>query len=127
MSDEFDAVLNHAREDVAASPNMWQEAPSQDGSSLGSMLGGAIEALWDNAIMPAAEKLIPQGAAELGNALFTGSAYMPYGPTNEPVAMGQETGIEAQSIEPAQSYESLIQETAAMQPPQQEPELGLER
>lgn len=35
--------------------------------------------------MPAAEKAIPQGAAELAQALFTGDGYMPYGPTERPM------------------------------------------
>lgn len=34
------------------------------------------------AIMPALEKLVPQGAAELSHALMTGQVgYVPYGPT----------------------------------------------
>lgn len=41
----------------------------------------------DEAIMPAAQKLVPQGAAELAQALYTGSGYMPYGPTEKPVPM----------------------------------------
>jgi hypothetical protein len=38
-----------------------------------------------HALMPALEKLIPQGASELANAIFQGHAFMPYGPTNRPV------------------------------------------
>ncbi|MDR3620474.1 MAG: hypothetical protein P4L85_14075 [Paludisphaera borealis] len=53
----------------------------------------AIAMAWDagewvvtQAVMPALEKLIPQGASELANALFRqSSAYVPYGPTQKPV------------------------------------------
>jgi hypothetical protein len=45
--------------------------------------------LWvlDHAIFPAAEKVIPQGSAEIAQALFTGNGFVPYGPTNMPVSM----------------------------------------
>jgi hypothetical protein len=76
-----EAVISHAQADLSAMP----EAPSMGGQS---MLGKVMEAVgdvaswaFDEALMPAAEKLIPQGAAELSQALFNGSAYVPYGPT----------------------------------------------
>jgi hypothetical protein len=37
------------------------------------------------AIMPALEKTIPQGAGELAHALNTGSAYLPYGSGQRPL------------------------------------------
>jgi hypothetical protein len=57
-----------------------------------NMLISAIDMAWTpfewlgrEAVIPALEKLIPQGASELANALFQGHAYMPYGPTSKPV------------------------------------------
>jgi hypothetical protein len=49
--------------------------------------GIAVVAGWfaRQVFMPAAEKAIPQGAAELAQALFTGNGYMPYGPTERPM------------------------------------------
>lgn len=51
----------------------------------GFSLGGALNAVWSQAILPALEKLIPQGAAEIAQALNTGQAYVPYGPTETAV------------------------------------------
>lgn len=45
----------------------------------------AVKAVTREAVMPAVEKLIPQGAAEVTQALFTGNGYVPYGPTEKPV------------------------------------------
>jgi hypothetical protein len=50
-------------------------------------LASYAKSVCDEAIMPAAQKLVPQGAAELAQALYTGSGYMPYGPTEKPVPM----------------------------------------
>ncbi len=50
-------------------------------------LASYAKSVVDEAIMPAAQKLLPQGAAELAQALYTGSGYMPYGPTEKPVPM----------------------------------------
>lgn len=47
---------------------------------------GAAKWLLREAVMPAAEKAIPQGSAELAQALLTqGNAYVPYGPTERPL------------------------------------------
>jgi hypothetical protein len=54
---------------------------------LGTVVVGAF---CKHALMPALEKLIPQGASELANALFQGHAYMPYGPTQMPVPKPEE-------------------------------------
>ena len=62
--------------------------------SLSEMIASFGKAVITEAVMPAVEKMIPQGAAELGQALYTGSGYMPYGATERPMeiepAMNQE-------------------------------------
>jgi hypothetical protein len=55
--------------------------------------------LLNEAVMPAAEKLIPQGAAELAHSLFAGNGYVPYGPTESPVHQAQEPNSLAQMRE----------------------------
>lgn len=40
-----------------------------------------------HAVMPALEKLIPQGGAEIMQALYTGQGYTPYGPTEQEVGL----------------------------------------
>lgn len=82
----------------------------------------------DEAIIPAAQKLLPQGAAELAQALYTGSGYMPYGPTEKPVPMeamdkggvygpevGQEQQPQATNDSPIQQndYEKMLSGFAA--------------
>ena len=56
---------------------------------------GAVRWFGREALMPALEKLIPQGASELANALFQGNGYMPYGTTQRPVPKpkGDEHGV----------------------------------
>jgi hypothetical protein len=54
--------------------------------------GSVLSAVYKHALMPALEKLIPQGASELANALFQGHAYMPYGTTQRPVDMPEDPG-----------------------------------
>jgi hypothetical protein len=63
-----------------------------------NMLVSAIGIAWTpfewlgrEAVVPALEKLIPQGASELANALFQGHAYMPYGATSKPVPKAKKT------------------------------------
>ena len=89
----------------------------------------------DNAVMPALEKTIPQGASEIGQALFTGNAYVPYGPTDNPVPMqdaAQQTAIEATPAEATAerggvhgSLKDMIEARADNSRPQQE--RGMER
>lgn len=98
-------------------------------------LGDASKWVFDEMLMPAAEKMIPQGAAELGQALFTGNAYVAYGASNESVPMGPEVGgqaIEAPSVEPAQggeslqaSYDAMLQNYASQSI--EPPDRGMER
>ena len=54
---------------------------------IGEKVAEFGKAVFDKAVMPAMEKLIPQGAAEVAQALFTGNGYVPYGPTEQPVPM----------------------------------------
>jgi hypothetical protein len=60
---------------------------AQEGRTWAERLASYAKSVVDEAIMPAAQKLVPQGAAELAQALYTGSGYMPYGPTEKPVPM----------------------------------------
>ncbi|MCZ2343626.1 MAG: hypothetical protein LC104_17810 [Bacteroidales bacterium] len=73
------------------------------------------KAVIDKALLPAAEKLIPQGASELSQALFSGSAYMPYGPTNRPVSM-ESSGLYGEAAEPPASYEAELQKYVTLDP-----------
>ena len=63
------------------------DQPAQTEQSKGVVRGfvgaviGSISWVAREAVIPAMEKLIPQGAAELSQALFTQNAYVPYGPT----------------------------------------------
>lgn len=71
-----------------------------------------IDAVMTEAIMPALEKTIPQGAAELSQALFAESAYVPYGPTDREMEMPD------QSL--GQAMENLPLEPPQVEPPQHE-------
>ena len=98
--------------------------------------GDMAKALWNEALLPAAEKMIPQGAAELSQALFNGSGYVPYGATERPIPMEQDSGSihgspqaaqeVASDVAPQLSYEDLKQHVAEAAPVQQN-EIGLER
>lgn len=118
------SVIQHAQADMAAAPDMWQETPSQGGS----MLVDAMKGLWNEALGPALDKMIPQGAAELGHALYTGSAYVAYGATEMPLQAPQ---VEAPAMAPPDaapqaSYDDLkaqvAQQAPQIEPPQQEME-----
>lgn len=84
-----DAVEQHRHADFI--PDL-DYTPIREGRSfLGDESSGTPSKVTDwlieNAIMPALEKLVPQGAAELSQAIFTGNSYVPYGPTERPVSM----------------------------------------
>lgn len=49
------------------------------------------------------DKVIPQGSAELAQALYTGQGYVPYGPGQKPLA------VEA----PPRDHEAMLNEHAA--------------
>lgn len=51
---------------------------------------GALNWIANKAVMPALEKVVPQGAAEIGQALFTGQGYTPYGPTQQEVPIADQ-------------------------------------
>jgi hypothetical protein len=72
------------------------------------------------AVMQAAERLIPQGAAEVGQALFTGNAYAPPGLTEKhgPPSMTQEAGVPApaQVAAPSTGYGDRLNDLAARLP-----------
>lgn len=100
-------------------------------------------------------KMASQGAAEMGQALFTGNAYMPYGATEAQIPMAenapamdsapmQATAQEVQSptqetpepmtasnpsvpIEPSQSYEQMLDSYAPPRTPVMEKEAEMER
>ena len=87
------------------------------------------------------DKMFSQGAAELGQALFSGNAYMPYGPTQSPIAMAEEAPAndtapaqvseapvqEAFVAEPPQSYEQMLDSYTPPTPPEQQQENAMER
>jgi hypothetical protein len=106
-------------------------------------LASYAKSVVDEAIMPAAQKLVPQGAAELAQALYTGSGYMPYGPTEKPVPMeamdkggvhGPEVGQEQQppamnesSVHGNGEYQKMLSGFAAWGRDAQERQNDLER
>ena len=74
---------------------------AEEQSGLGGKALDALKWLGREMVMPAAEKLIPQGAAEVAQALNTGQGYVPYGPTERPVGepeapQGTAHGMEAE-------------------------------
>lgn len=100
--------------------------------------GDMAKALWNEALLPAAEKMIPQGAAELSQALFNGSGYVPYGATERPIPMEQEGGsiygspqasqeMAPTAPEPQVSYDELKQQVAVQSQEVSREEPGLER
>ncbi|MEO2092206.1 MAG: hypothetical protein ABGY75_22345 [Gemmataceae bacterium] len=106
---------------------------SEESKSWQQQLAAFAKGVVTEAVMPAAEKLIPQGAAELSQALYTGSAYMPYGPTEKPVPMEMDHGVHGpqagpglpqQTTQVAQSethtsYEAMLSTYAAKAQEQQ--------
>jgi hypothetical protein len=70
------------------------------------------------ALLPAAEKLIPQGASEIAQALYAGNAFVPYGPTNQPVPM-EAAGMHGPAAEQPASYESSLQQYVTLDPEKQ--------
>lgn len=73
----------------------------REGAGIGGMaVGGArlagrtawrgIKGVWNKAIMPAAERLIPQGASEIGHALYPNSVYAHPGQIGDPAKPAQE-------------------------------------
>lgn len=81
----------------------------------GQQLARFGKAVVNEALLPAAEKLIPQGASEVAQTLFSGSAYVPYGPTNRPVSM-ESSGLYGEAIEPPASYEAELQKYVTLDP-----------
>ena len=70
-------------------------------SRFGAEVKGAIEHIANGAIDLMAEKVIPQGAAELSQALNSQSnAYVPYGTAQQPL------DVEG----PQQSYQAMLRE-----------------
>lgn len=76
------------------------------------------KAVINEAVLPAAEKLIPQGASEVAQALYTGNAFVPYGPTNQPVSM-ESPGLYGEATQQPASYESELQKYVTLDPEQQ--------
>jgi hypothetical protein len=71
------------------------------------------------AVLPAAEKLIPQGASEMAQALYAGNAFVPYGPTNAPIEMGSPDLSGSAAQQPA-TYEAELRTYATVDPEKQQ-------
>lgn len=85
----------------------WTEV---GGTSKGRSIGGII---WDSskwlmreAVMPALYKLVPQGAQEIANGLFTGNPYWPGGETGHPVSIPDEPTVMV-GLEPSNGLENF--------------------
>lgn len=98
-----DAVVRHARDDLGNVPGA-ANAPRAE-YTAGEAVGAFAKGVGD-AVMSAAEKLIPQGAAEVAQALYTGNAYVPYGPTDAAVPM---EGV----AQAGDSYDQMLDQAAA--------------
>ena len=87
------------------------------------------------------DKMAVQGAAEVGQALFTGSAYMPYGPTQASIEVADTVPAmdtapiqapEGQAPEPPSapeplSYDQMLESYSPPSPPVQQQETEMER
>lgn len=84
------------------------------------------------------DKIIPQGAAEIGQALFAGgNPYTPYGPTERPLPMTEAQPVQAPVAEPVAAHAPAMEapqaapvapapqvEAVAKEPPVQEAKAG---
>jgi hypothetical protein len=67
------------------------------------VLAGYAKTAVNEALLPAAEKLAAHGASELASALYTGQAFVMYGPANAPISQGMEADGGVQGSESAQA------------------------
>ncbi len=88
---------------------------SEQTEGWGGRLARFGKAVVKEALLPAAEKLIPQGASEVAQALYSSNAYVPYGPTNRPVSM-ESSGLYGETAEPPASYEAELQKYMTLNP-----------
>src|SRR5690349_7816229 len=90
------------------------------GKEIASGILNAAKAVVNEAIMPAAEKLIPQGAAEISQALFNGNGYVPYGPTEKPVPMEglNQGGVHGQAVTTGEPEPPAPTQGLEQKPPQ---------
>ena len=88
---------------------------SEQTEGWGGQLARFGKAVVNEALLPAAEKLIPQGASEVAQALYSGNSYVPYGPTNRPVSM-ESSGLYGEAAEPPASYEAELQKYVTLDP-----------
>lgn len=93
---------------------------SEQTESWGGQLARFGKAVVNEALLPAAEKLIPQGASEVAQALYSSNAYVPYGPTNRPVSMEsasmESSGLYGEGAEQPASYEAELQKYVTLGP-----------
>jgi hypothetical protein len=73
-----------------------------------SLAGRFAKAVVTEAVMPAAERLIAQGANELGNAIFTGSAYLPWASPMRMKQQEQAQDVQAPQATPQQQAAQVI-------------------
>lgn len=64
---------------------------AEEKKSWEQVLAGYAKAAINEALLPAVEKIVAHGASEFASALYTGSAYVQYGPANQPIEQGMET------------------------------------
>ena len=92
------------------------------GAKLLGILKAAIidapQAIGEQIVLPAAEKMVPHGAAELAQLLNTGSAFLPYGPSQEEVPQGVDQA-EAQQTEHALPDDARLPKAVDRDPLQQ--------
>ena len=63
---------------------------SDEKQSLAQVIGDSVKAVASEVVDTMAEKVVPQGAAELAQALNSGHGYVPYGSAQAPLQVESE-------------------------------------
>lgn len=87
------------------------------------VLAGYAKSAINEALVPAAEKIVAHGASEFASALYTGSAYVQYGPANQPIDLGMEGGVHGPQSTQAKEQQPDLGRAAEVQT---QPEISYE-
>lgn len=104
------AVIRHARSDMARVPDASQLHPEAEYSGAAELGKAILKTVFQGA-GEAIDRLIPHGASELANALYYGSAFYPFGAVSNHAPTAPE---EPQAGNPAAGldYDSLLTDAA---------------
>ena len=106
--------------------------------SIAAHLASRIKAIPSEIATAITDKIIPQGAAEISQALFAGgSPYVPYGSTQHPLSLSETkapqpaqapAAVQAPQAGTAHDYEKMLASHAArLQAQEQHQQKGMER